>query len=288
MEIIKKNVIIRNAIILAVLVLLASTFYTFYSMTEEKAFTGSGKIDIGGYSLFIKSEGNGKPTVVFDSGYGMTYTQWYSVLKELDNKTRTVIYSRAGIGGSEKSPLDRTCATKAEELHKLLTEANIKPPYILVGHSMGGFDVRMYAAKYPKEVAGIILVDASQEDIRDRRLEKMTEEEKKSFLESEKDIAHSYTSPDGTYEDALKSRDQVRQVKNAIKDIPTTVIVAQKSIDDPEMNKFGLWLELQKEMASYSTKSKLIIAKNSGHNVPGDEPEVVANAILDMLSNINR
>lgn len=284
MEIVRKKSSIKRTTVIIILLCIVSAAYIFYTKQEVKPFTGSGKIDIGGYSLFIKSAGEGKPTVVFDSGYGMTYTQWYSVLKLVENQTRTVTYSRAGIGGSDKSPLDRTCATKAEELHKLLTAANIKGPYILVGHSLGGFDVRLFAAKYPNEVAGIILVDSSQEDLEDRVLKNMTEEEKKTYLEKQKDQAQYFTSPDGSNSDIEKSCEQVREARNGLKDIPMTVIVAQEGIDDTRDGRKGVWLELQKDMASLSTKSKLIIAKNSSHNIPGDEPDVIANAILEMLA----
>jgi pimeloyl-ACP methyl ester carboxylesterase len=207
-------------------------------------------------------------------------------LKGLENQTRTVIYSRAGIGGSDKSPLDRTCETKAEELHKLLTAAKIKGPYILVGHSLGGLDVRLFAAKYPKEVAGIILVDASHEDKRDLDLKNLSEEEKKTYND---DRNAMFVTPDGTYDDAIKSFEQVRKVRNAIKDIPLTVIVAKRSIDDMSGNGIGSsWLELQKDLASLSTKSKLIIAEKSGHNIPGDQPEVISDAILEMLNTVKK
>jgi pimeloyl-ACP methyl ester carboxylesterase len=284
MEIVRKKPIIKTAVVVIVLLCIALAAYIFYPRPEEPAFTGSGKIDIGGYSLFIKSTGEGKPTVVFDSGYGMTHTQWYSVLKLIENQTNTVTYSRAGIGGSDKSPLDRTCGTKAEELHKLLLAAKIKGPYILVGHSLGGFDVRLFATKYPEDVAGIILVDSSQEDLEDRVLKNMTEDEKKTYLEKQKDQAQYFTSPDGSSDDIEESCKQVRETRNTLKDIPMTVIVAQEGIDDTRDGRKGVWLELQKDLASLSTKSKLIIAKNSGHNIPGDEPEVVADAILEMLS----
>lgn len=284
MEVVRNKNVIRAAVIAAVILCIASAVYLFYFKPEEKPFTGSGKIDIGGYSLYIKSAGEGEPTVVFDSGYGMTYTAWYNVLKGIQAQTRTVVYSRAGIGGSDKSPLDRSCGTKAEELHKLLKAAKFKGPYILVGHSLGGFDVRLFAAKYPEEVAGIILVDASHENQVEQELKNMTEEEKARYLEEEKDNAQYFTSPDGSYEDLLKSREQVREVRTAIKDIPLTVIVAQRSIDDTD----GLWLELQQEVASLSTKSKLIIAEKSGHIVSGDEPEVIIDAILEMIEEVKK
>lgn len=286
MEIVRKNTIIKRAAVVIVIICFAAAAFAFYPRAEDEAFTGSGKIDIGGYSLFIKSAGEGNPAVVFDSGYGMTYTSWYSVLKGLESQTRTVIYSRAGIGGSDKSPLDRTCETKAEELHKLLTTAKIKGPYILVGHSLGGLDVRLFAAKYPKDVAGIILVDASHEDKRDIDQKNMSEEEKKAYNDERKAM---FRSPDGTYDDAIKSFDQVRKVRDSIKDIPLTVIVAQRSIDDTSGGDIGSsWLELQKDLASLSTKSKLIIAQKSSHNIPGDQPEVISDAILEMLNTVKK
>lgn len=288
MEIVKKSPIMRTAVVVLILLCIVSAAYVFNPRPKEKPFTGSEKIDIGGYSLFIKCTGEGNPTIVFDSGWGMQYASWYGVTNIIDKTTHTVLYSRAGMGSSDKSPLDRTCETKTEELHKLLEASHIKGPYILVGHSLGGFVVRLFAAKYPDEVAGIVLVDASHEEFGNRIIGNMTEEEKKAEQEYEARINKS-AAPDGNYIDIEKSVEQVRKVRNAIKDIPLTVIVAQQSIESKQYgNKGEIWMELQKELASLSTKSKLIIAKNSSHNVPGDEPEVIADALLEMLDTVRK
>ena len=122
------------------------------------------RFDVGGFKMHIDCTGEGSPTVILDSGLGDTYLAWRKVQPELAKFTRVCSYDRAGLGYSESSSQPRTSKVIAAELHALLQAADIAPPYVLVGHSVGGFDVRLYASLYPTEVAGMVLVDASHPD----------------------------------------------------------------------------------------------------------------------------
>jgi pimeloyl-ACP methyl ester carboxylesterase len=116
-------------------------------------------VDVGGYRLHINCMGTGSPTVVVEAGWGDMSASWSWVQPEVARTTRICTYDRAGMGWSEASPQPRAAREYAKELHTLLAKANEPGPYVLVGHSMGGFTVIVYAHDYPAEVAGLVLVD---------------------------------------------------------------------------------------------------------------------------------
>lgn len=151
---------------LIVALLLSGTAYQFISAKRDKsAFPCPGTmVDIGGYRLHFQSMGSGGPTVILDSGLGGSGLSWFLVQPEIAKFAQVVSYDRAGMGWSDPSPLPRTSQQIVEELHTLLTNANIPKPYILIGHSFGGNNVQLYAATYPDEVLGIVLVDSAHED----------------------------------------------------------------------------------------------------------------------------
>jgi pimeloyl-ACP methyl ester carboxylesterase len=121
-------------------------------------------VDVGGYQLHILCEGTGSPTVIMESGLGDSSLIWALVQPEIAKTTRVCVYDRAGLGWSEPSPKPRTAETIVEELHSLLTKAAITGPYVLVGHSIGGVYMRLYAHQYPDDVVGIVLVDSAHEE----------------------------------------------------------------------------------------------------------------------------
>ena len=104
--------------------------------------------------------GRGSPTVVFDSGWGDWAPVWTIVQPEVAKRTRACSYDRAGAGFSDPGPLPRTSVRIAAELRSALHNAGIRGPYILVGNAFGGDNVRTFAARYPAEVAGLVLVEA--------------------------------------------------------------------------------------------------------------------------------
>ena len=111
-------------------------------------------IDIGGYRLRMHAEGEGTPTVILDAGAGGIGLSWELVRPALAKVTRLVTYDRAGLGWSDALPLPQDAAQFARELHTLLKNANVPGPYVLVGHSLGGFIVRIFARDYASEVRG--------------------------------------------------------------------------------------------------------------------------------------
>jgi pimeloyl-ACP methyl ester carboxylesterase len=121
-------------------------------------------VDVGGYRLLLACQGEGSPTVVMEAAIGETGLLWSLVQPAVAKRTRACVYDRAGLGWSDPSPEPRTAAVMVQELHRLLGTAGIPGPYVLVGHSFGGLLVRLYAARHPQEVAGLVLVDSAHEE----------------------------------------------------------------------------------------------------------------------------
>lgn len=131
------------------------------SHRDRLRFASPGRcVEIGrGHCLYMLEKGSGGPTVLFEAGIAATNLNWCHVQETVARFTHTVSYDRGGLGWSGPSRTARTPGNCASELHDLLERANIKPPYILVGHSFGGLVMRRYALSYPEDVSGIVLID---------------------------------------------------------------------------------------------------------------------------------
>jgi pimeloyl-ACP methyl ester carboxylesterase len=117
--------------------------------------------DVGGYRLHLHCTGSGGPTVVLSSGLGATSANWARIAPAVAGSTRVCAYDRAGQGWSEDAPSERDGLEAAADLHTLLRRAGEDGPYVLVGHSIGGDHAMTYAARYPEQVAGVVLLDAT-------------------------------------------------------------------------------------------------------------------------------
>ncbi len=285
-------------------------------------------VDIGGYRLHLHCLGHGGPAVILESGLGSDSTAWALVQPELAKFTRVCAYDRAGYAWSDPGPLPRTSACVAAELHALLRAAAIPAPYVLAGHSLGGFHVRLYAHQYPNEVAGMVLVSPSHEDLsahtpeavkrRDRRIEwwaslllrfgvprlapglfgaKAYVDELRRKLPPE--VAPAATSlPFLTkhvtaYFRELDAVDEsCRQIRAAhgLGETPLLVLTERSHPAgpvDPEDQEFGRgWDELMNQSARLSTRGRRVIANHSGHFIQLDRPDVVVNAIRDIVSEV--
>jgi pimeloyl-ACP methyl ester carboxylesterase len=121
-------------------------------------------VNIGGRSLNIYCSGEGNPAVIFDTGSGEPGYAWSNIQPEIAKFTRACWYDRAGEGWSDPGPYPRTSADYAKDLHELLNRAGVPSPYVLVGASVGGLNVRVYNGLFTSEVAGMVLVDSAHED----------------------------------------------------------------------------------------------------------------------------
>jgi len=141
--------------------------------TDSLFATAHQRVDIGGRKLHLYCSGAGATTVIFDSPSGDGGWAWFRVQPEVARHTRACIYDRAGLGFSDPAPRPNTSDNAVEDLHKALGVAGIKPPYLLVGNSLGGSNVQVYAYRYPKEVNGLVLVEPQTEN-ETARLDKVT------------------------------------------------------------------------------------------------------------------
>src|SRR4051812_37119691 len=150
--------------LIAVLALAGASYEALAAAGDAHRYPPPGQlVDVGGYRLHIQCVGAGSPTVVLDAGLGGSSLDWSLVQAELGRTTRVCAYDRAGMGWSDPGPQPRTPRQIADELHTLLTNAGNAGPYVLVGHSLGGKNVRMFALQHPDQVAGMVLVDARSE-----------------------------------------------------------------------------------------------------------------------------
>ena len=150
-------------VLLLILALLGAIYQAIATLRDQRAHPPPGEmVDVGGHELHIYCIGQGSPTVILDGSLGNMSAHWFWVQQTLAKTTRICAYDRAGMGWSESGPEPRDAEQFSGELHALLEGAHIgQGPYVLVGHSYGGLYTRMYAARYPEEVAGMVLVDSS-------------------------------------------------------------------------------------------------------------------------------
>jgi pimeloyl-ACP methyl ester carboxylesterase len=234
-------------------------------------------VKVKDFKLYAKVFGNKKtkPTVVMDAGYGDYSKAWKDIAPEIAEFTEVVLYDRAGLGNSEKSSAPRTSDHMVDELKEMLTNMHIQPPYLLVGHSFGGVNLRLFATEYPKEVSGLILVDSTPEEYKERFLPTMSVDFQKAYKEQ-----FVY---EGNYDEFMESLKLLKKTRKQL-DIPLIVISAGKKAHYSP-NSQELWNNMQKELLTLSSNSQYIAAENSAHYIQYDEPWVVVNAIKSLIFN---
>ncbi len=126
---------------------------TPYAHAQRLVYVGEGR------RLNLYCTGTGSPTVILDLGFGAPLISWGVVQLAIARVTKVCSYERAGYGFSDPGPLPHTTAAIVYDLHELLQNAAVSPPYVIVGHSMAGLDVRLYADRYRSEVVGLVLID---------------------------------------------------------------------------------------------------------------------------------
>jgi len=298
---------------LALLVVLAAIGATYEFRTraqDRRNFPPPGKlVDLGGYSLHIQCAGvksaQSTPTVVLDSGLVGSVLDWRYVLPEVARFARVCAYDRGGYGWSDPSPRPRTPDGITADLHSLLEKSDELPPYILVGHSLGGLSAWAHAQRYPGEIAGIVLVDSAHPQQRfpfpwQERARLLLlrwslpfglprwrgwcggDSEEKAAITCQARYQRSY----------YQQREAMPQyVADASKLSPlgsTPVVVVSR---DPHRrapaNHESQWQVWQQDLTRISSDSRVVIAEGSGHDIPGERPDLVVHAIRDMLRRLS-
>ena len=300
---------------LVVFVLLAGVVYQFVATKiDEYRYPAPGEmVEVGDYSLHLDCTGEaGAPTVVMDAGLGGTVLDWQLVQPEVSKFARVCTYDRAGMGWSELGAKPRTSQQIVEELHVLLGNAGVQGPYVLVGHSFGGTNVQLYASRYPDEVAGMVLVDSATED---KMLVALTEELQGSPVrnkilatigvtrlpytlggETDERAAISTHAKD-TYEvaDEVSSWEESFEQRLAsplsLGDKPLIVLTAgafqvppDAGIPQEQIDAFvEAHSEFQADLPRHSQNSKQIVAEDSGHYIQVEQPDLVIDAIRQVV-----
>jgi pimeloyl-ACP methyl ester carboxylesterase len=245
----------------------------------------SSLIDIGGRRLFLRCIGTGQPTVILEAGYGDDGTIWDSVQLKASERIRVCSYDRAGLSRSDPAPsLPRTSADVVADLHALLGAAGIAPPYLLVGHSFGGLHARLFAATYPAEVAGLVLVDGWPEGY-DAALRTLVSDDQ--WTQYQATLAKD---PDYEAIDLDASYTEVRAAPLP-PGLPLTVISHGRPPDAaccppgwPVAAQEQLWQELQRGLVALEPDARQIMGTESGHAIHYEQPELVVDAILGMVA----
>jgi pimeloyl-ACP methyl ester carboxylesterase len=148
-------------IILVVLIVAGVVFQLVATELDKRNYSPRGQLyPVNGHQMHLYCVGEGGPPVILEAGGYAESLWWYRVQAQLAGHTQVCAYDRPGMGWSEPTTLPRDPITIVGELHTLLSEAGIDPPYVLAGHSYGAILVRVYAHQYPEDVGGIVLVDS--------------------------------------------------------------------------------------------------------------------------------
>jgi pimeloyl-ACP methyl ester carboxylesterase len=162
----RTRIVLKSLALLIATALVAGIVYEQLGRTRDRArFPQIGRsVDVDGRSLNIFCSGAGAPPVIFESGGPGPGLEWEPFQPEVAKFTQACWYDRAGEGWSDLGPFPRTSVAIANDLHELLKRAGVPAPYVFAGASIGGLNSRVYGGLYPKEVAGMVLIDSAHED----------------------------------------------------------------------------------------------------------------------------
>lgn len=277
------------------------------------------RVSVGSHKLHILCKGHGRQTVVIDSGVGGFSLEWTRIQNALAKHYQVCTYDRAGYGWSDPGPLPRTTKQIATELYTLLKNANIRGPYILVGHSFGGYNMRYFASKHPAEVQGLVLIDSSHPD-QDARLpsRKTKKVGPPAHIVKVYDPYAPYTTriwisrpvmPDNyphevrlqafalmsTRKAGVTQRRELESFKISASQVASAgplpniaLVVLTRGKRVWPTNYYGdlmekVWTELQDELATLAPHSVHLVAEHSGHSIHLDEPGLVINAVSTIV-----
>jgi pimeloyl-ACP methyl ester carboxylesterase len=263
----------------------------FSSATASEPF--SGLVDIGERRLFAEVAGTGIPTVVLEAGRGDWSDTWEPIWADLVALTRVVRYDRAGLGRSDPVVMPRTCADLVLDLHRLLQLVAQPGPYILVGHSIGGLTIRLYAHHYPQEIVGMVLVDPTHHDsfARERAVLPPESPSESVTLREMREQLNQRPIPSGDdLIDTLLCQEQARRC-GRLGTMPLIVLTGMRRrfADIPEELIAGFYelkWELHQNLVRLSEAGMLMRAEHSGHDIPSDEPAKILEAIRMLIDTL--
>ena len=241
-------------------------------------------IDLGGFKIFASESGAGSPTVVFESGVGEDTSTWQHVQPAIAKFTQTFVYDRAGLGKSEPSPKPRSVEELVLELHQLLQAAHVPPPYILVGHSLGGALVQLYAHDYPAEIAGIVFVDPEDGRLIDELHARMPVDDWRKRQEM-LDRMMAAASPTQAAElEATKASGKTLAAAFPLPKVP--IVLLTGTLKDPGFPgnplEQDIKLDLQNQLLAQLPGARHVLVPQSRHYIQDDAPDLVIDAVHEV------
>jgi pimeloyl-ACP methyl ester carboxylesterase len=235
------------------------------------------RVALGGRGLHVVQGGRGTPSVLLEAGFGCDSGLWRDVQERVARVTACYSYDRADHGASDWAG-PWSFEAWVTDLDAWVAELAVPPPYVLAGHSFGGHIVRAFAARHPGEVAGMVLVDARHQ----------------RWREMLPDFFHARLRDLGPYdtEQALHADEVVRGLPGLGR-VPLTVITHGRADWIPAEFGFGAtelerceqaWQDMQRDLAAQTPGSVFRVAAQSGHLIPADSPELVAEEILALVA----
>lgn len=315
--------VVLGATSLIVLVVCAGVAYEQWSRrSSAREFPPPGElIEYNGQRSHLHCTGEGSPTVILEAGHGMAGSlAWASVQPGIAAGSRVCSYDRAGILWSEPRDEPRDAVRITEELHGLLEVASESPPYVMVGHSLGGLLVRVFADRFPGEVAGVVFVDAAHPEQFDRypaEVREFLSEAESSLpsphlfrlwaaigayrfrLDPPQNAIQAFlprTVPWGFLSERMAQDATAEQAAETgtLGDRPLVVLTAgvgprYPGVTDAALGEFyDTWLALQAELASLSTNSDQRVIEGASHNIHRDDPEAVIAAVHDVVDAVRQ
>lgn len=302
---------------LIVLVVLGMGYEQWSRWRLARTMAPAGRlVDVGGHRLHLHCSGTGAPTIVLEAGGDPNGSQgWFAVRPELAATTRVCTYDRAGYGWSESGPEPRDAETIARELHRLLEGASEPPPFVLVGHSIGGAFIRVFADRYPDRVAGLVFVDSSHPEEEERRPPEMSAGGASAVAaqwafriaaatgvlrlvfsaDPPADYPETFRvfAPQGVATlisefRALQSTLAQDRRARLSEDLPLVVLTGGQSFaglpDGLRERMESVRREMQRELAALSRNSDHRILPDAGHYIQLDDPEAVIGGVADVVA----
>jgi pimeloyl-ACP methyl ester carboxylesterase len=216
-------------------------------------------VQVGNLRFETKVEGTGTPPVILESGFTGGLFLWGPIQGQVATQTLTLSYERAGLGRSDAGPNPRSAEQIARDLHGLLAAKAIAPPFILVGHSAGGLFVRVYAHMYPKEIAGLVLLDpATEEDYERLELDKSAEDLQKMGM------------PPGAVAQWRALPDTINQARHSwpLPAVPVVVLTSGKPLGAwplATVEDMQRWLESHNKLVARIPGAKHMVFPDADH-----------------------
>ncbi len=236
------------------------------------------------FNTLIK--GTGSPTIIFESGLGTPLNNWDSIQTRLSNNYKTISYDRKGIGQSPATDDLRTIENLVNDLDILISQNKIDGPIILVGHSLGGHIVRKYQQSFPTKVAGLFLIDPTNEYIYEEVFNQMSPESADSMKTAwDNNFKKGTTGVYNEWKEAYNI-DQIMRMYPLPKDIPITILASYQESTFLTKQNAKIKEEQFSDWKRDKPNVKILTTTNSGHYIHLGEPEWVITELEAYLKNL--